>query len=84
MLFDNKSVEKSPYLCGVLQSVAVILSLVFAYKEGGLYWDLRYVPLVLAFLYGGPIAGSMVLFTYLATRTFMGGDLWLGYASGFL
>ncbi|MGV2940135.1 ATP-binding protein [Mesobacillus sp. LC4] len=84
VLFDNKSVGKSPYLCGVLQSVAVILSLVFAYKEGGLYWDLRYVPLVLAFLYGGPIAGIMVLFTYLATRTFMGGDLWLGYASGFL
>lgn len=84
VLFDNKSVGKSPYLCGILQSLALFLSLVFSYELGGLYWDLRYVPLVVAFLYGGPIAGGMVLFTYLATRTFMGGDLLLGYASGFL
>ncbi|ESU32398.1 hypothetical protein G3A_11820 [Bacillus sp. 17376] len=84
VLFDNKRVGKSPYLCGVLQSIAVFLSLAFSFEEGGLYWDLRYVPMVLAFLYGGRIAGVMVLFTYLATRTFMGGDLLLGYASGFL
>jgi two-component system, sporulation sensor kinase B len=84
VLFDNKSVGKSPYLCGILQSLALFLSLAFSYELGGLYWDLRYVPLVVAFLYGGPIAGGMVLFTYLATRTFMGGDILLGYASGFL
>jgi two-component system, sporulation sensor kinase B len=84
VLFDNKSVGKSPYLCGGLQSIAVFLSLMFSFEEGGLYWDLRYVPMVLAFLYGGPIAGVMVLVSYLATRTFMGGDLLLGYASGFL
>ncbi|WP_226677766.1 ATP-binding protein [Mesobacillus jeotgali] len=84
VLFDNKRVGKSPYLCGVLQSVAVFLSLAFSFEDGGLYWDLRYVPMVVAFLYGGPIAGTMVLVTYLATRTFMGGDLLLGYVSGFL
>jgi two-component system, sporulation sensor kinase B len=84
VLFDNKRVGKPPYLCGGLQSLAVILSLAFSFEEGGLYWDLRYVPMVLAFLYGGPIAGSMVLASYLATRTFMGGDLLLGYASGFM
>lgn len=84
LLFDNKRVGKSPYLCGILQSISLILSLAFSFEEGGLYWDLRYVPLVLAFLYGGPISGGMVLFAYLATRTLMGGDLLLGYASGFL
>ncbi|MBT2640757.1 ATP-binding protein [Bacillus sp. ISL-41] len=84
VLFDNKSIGKSPYLCGVLQSAAVFLSLAFSYEEGGLFWDLRYVPMVLAFLYGGPIAGAMVWVTYLGTRTIMGGDLLLGYASGFL
>ncbi|CAM4042585.1 ATP-binding protein [Mesobacillus thioparans] len=84
VLFDNKSVGKSPYLCGILQSLALFLSLVFSYELGGLYWDLRYVPMVVAFLYGGPIAGGMVLLTYLATRTFMGGDILLGYSSGFL
>ena len=55
ILFDNKRVGKSPYLCGVLQSAAVFLSLAFSYEEGSLFWDLRYVPMVLAFLYGGPI-----------------------------
>ncbi|RSD24030.1 ATP-binding protein [Mesobacillus subterraneus] len=84
LFFENKNIRKSPYLCGVFQSISVFLSLVFSYEEGGLFWDLRYVPLVLAFLYGGPIAGGMVLVSYLATRSFMGGDLLLGYASGFL
>ncbi|WLR54115.1 ATP-binding protein [Mesobacillus subterraneus] len=84
VLFDNKRVGNSPYLCGVLQSIAVFLSLAFSFEDGGLFWDLRYVPMVLAFLYGGPIAGIMVLVSYLTTRTFMGGDLLLGYVSGFL
>ncbi len=84
VLFDNKEIGKSPYLCGTLQSLAVFLSLAFSFKEVGLYWDLRYVPMVLAFLYGGPIAGGMVLISYLVTRSFMGGDLLLGYASGLL
>lgn len=83
ILSENKKLGQSPYLCGILQSVSVFLCLVFSYEEGGLYWDLRYVPLVLGFLYGGPVAGGMVLATYLITRTFLGGEILLGYASGF-
>ncbi|MGA9227844.1 MAG: ATP-binding protein [Mesobacillus sp.] len=83
IISDSKKLGQSPYLCGILQSVSVFLCLVFSYEEGGLYWDLRYVPLVLGFLYGGPFAGGMVLVTYLITRTFLGGDILLGYASGF-
>lgn len=84
VFFDNKHTGKSPLMSGVLQSISVFLCLVFSYEEGGLYWDLRYVPLVLSFLYGGPLAGGMVLVTYLLTRTFIGEGLLLGYASGFL
>jgi two-component system, sporulation sensor kinase B len=84
VFFENKSMGKSPFLCGVLQSISVFLCLVFSYEEGGLFWDLRYVPLVLSFLYGGPIAGVMVLATYMLTRTYMGEGLLLGYASGLL
>lgn len=84
VFFDNRNTGKSPLLCGVLQSISVFLCLVFSYEEGGLFWDLRYVPLVLSFLYGGPLAGGMVLVTYLLTRTFIGEGLLLGYASGFL
>lgn len=84
ILFDHKKMGQSPYLIGILQSISVFLCLVFSYEEGGLFWDLRYVPLVLGFLYGGPISGGMVLAAYLITRTFLGGDLLLGYVSGFL
>lgn len=84
VFFDNKNMGKSPYLCGILQSISVFLCLVFSYEEGGLYWDLRYVPLVLSFLYGGPIAGGMVLITYMLTRTLIGEGILLGYASGLL
>ncbi|MEH7884784.1 ATP-binding protein [Bacillus sp. JJ1609] len=83
ILSDNKNPGQSPYLYGILQSISIFLCLVFSYEEGGLYWDLRYVPLVLGFLYGGHFAGGMVLVTFLITRTFLGGDLLLGYASGF-
>ena len=84
IFFENKRIGQSPYVSGLLQGFSVFLCLVFSFENGGLYWDLRYVPLVLGFLYGGPVAGSIVLASYLATRTFMGGDLLLGYVSGIL
>ena len=84
IFFENKRFGQSPYVCGLLQGLSVFLCLVFSFESSGLYWDLRYVPLVLGFLYGGPIAGSMVLVSYLLTRTFMGGDILMGIASGFL
>jgi two-component system, sporulation sensor kinase B len=46
----------------------------FYYANYGFNWDLRYVPLIIAFLYGGPIAGGMVLSTIFAARLLMGGD----------
>lgn len=67
----------------MLQGLSVFLCLFFSFESYGLYWDLRYVPLVLAFLYGGPLAGGIVLIAYMAARTFIGGDaLLFGYISG--
>ncbi|MFE7062234.1 ATP-binding protein [Sutcliffiella sp. NPDC057660] len=82
---ENKRVSGSPYFIGVLQGASASLCLLFAYYDYGLYWDLRYIPLVLAVLYGGPKAGFIVLVAILGTRTYMGGDaLLFGYISALL
>ncbi|WP_223702651.1 ATP-binding protein [Sutcliffiella deserti] len=82
---DNKRFGKSPYFIGLLQGVSASLCLLFAFYDYGLYWDLRYIPLVLAILYGGPKAGLIVLAAILGTRTYLGGDaLIFGYFSATL
>ncbi len=85
VLFENRKLRKSPILIGVLHGSATILCMIFAYESYGVYWDLGYVPLVLAALYGGPIAGGIVFIAIFVTRTLMGGDvLLLGYLSAVL
>ncbi len=82
VLFQKRRIDQSPYCYGLLHGVAALLCLVFAHYDYGLYWDFRYVPLVLACLYGGPISGGIVLGFILLTRTFLGGDaLLFGYIS---
>lgn len=85
VFFENKRYGNSPYLIGFLHGIALFLCLIFSFYSFGLYWDLRYVPLVLASLYGGPLSGGIVFLFYLVTRTILGGDaLIFGYISGFL
>ncbi|WP_413302998.1 ATP-binding protein [Bacillus sp. 1P10SD] len=72
-LMDNNRKFKSPYLCGFLQSIAAITCMLFSYANYGFHWDLRYVPLVLAILYGGPVAGGIVLSSIIGTRLILGG-----------
>src|SRR4051794_4396521 len=74
ILIENKRKINSPILCGVLQSIAVLTCMTFSYSNYGFNWDLRYVPLILAFLYAGPVAGGMVLTTLLGARVILGGD----------
>ncbi|MBT2758033.1 ATP-binding protein [Mesobacillus foraminis] len=73
--FENKKYASFPYLCGILQSISVTLCIVFSYFHNGFYWDLRYVPLILAFLYGGRRAGILVLISLLIVRTSIGGEV---------
>jgi two-component system, sporulation sensor kinase B len=81
-LFESRKVGKSPYFLGILYGASASLCMYFAYFDSGLYWDLRYVPLVLSIFYGGPISGIITLTALLATRTVMGGEtLYLGYIS---
>ena len=74
VLSDNKRKYNSPFLSGLLNSTAVVACMTFSHINYGFHWDLRYVPLILSFLYGGPVAGSMVLATLIGARVLMGGD----------
>ncbi|MEI5908959.1 ATP-binding protein [Bacillus spongiae] len=82
VFFEKKSIRETPYLHGFMQGIAAFLCMIFPYYHYGLYWDLRYVPLVFAFLYGGPVAGGIVFSSILLARTVNGGDaLIFGYIS---
>ncbi|WP_028608709.1 sensor histidine kinase [Paenibacillus harenae] len=73
---------ESPYTVGLLHGISSSLCLIFSYYALDLYWDLRYVPLVISTVYGGPIAGFINYLMILATRTYLGGDaLWFGFIS---
>jgi two-component system, sporulation sensor kinase B len=82
ILFENRKIFSTPYLYGLLHGVAAIACMIFSYKCLGHNWDLRYIPLILSTLYGGPIAGGIVLSMIIFIRLFMGIDqLLLGIGS---
>ncbi|AZB41615.1 two-component sensor histidine kinase [Bacillus sp. FJAT-42376] len=67
-------IGRPSYLIGAVYGITATICMVFAYKIFGLYWDLRYVPLLLAVLYGGVRGGMTALGIILVTRFFLGGD----------
>jgi two-component system, sporulation sensor kinase B len=80
--FENRRIGQSPYFIGMMYGLSAILCLTVSFYSYGLYWDLRYVPLVLSFLYGGPIAGGITFLSIVGARTFMAADsLLFGYIS---
>ncbi|MCF6139218.1 ATP-binding protein [Pseudalkalibacillus berkeleyi] len=82
VLFEKSKDKQYPYIYGILHGAAACLCMVFAYFSYDLFWDFRYVPLVLASLYGGPISGAIVFVVIIITRTVLGGDaLLFGYIS---
>lgn len=61
----------------LFMSGAVLLCLVFSINIGSIQWDLRYIPILLAFLYGGKRAGWGVAAIAVVGRIGQGGDLFL-------
>ncbi|MDR7238317.1 ATP-binding protein [Neobacillus drentensis] len=74
ILNENNRKMNSPFLRGMLASIAALTCMFFSYSNYGFNWDLRYVLLILAFLYDGPVGGGMVLTTLLGARVLMGGE----------
>jgi two-component system sporulation sensor kinase B len=74
--------DPSPIVMGLLYGTASSLCLLFSYYDLDLYWDLRYVPLVISSIYWGPLAGIINYIIILLMRTYLGGDaLIFGYIS---
>ncbi|WP_100371725.1 ATP-binding protein [Bacillus sp. FJAT-45037] len=61
-------------LLGSFYALAAVLCMVFSFQTDGLHWDLRYVVIISAFLYGGRKIGWMVFGVVMITRTLFGGD----------
>ncbi|WP_316570061.1 ATP-binding protein [Neobacillus sp. YIM B06451] len=74
LLPENRRLENNSLIFGIFQGGAAFLCVVFSYQFEGFHWDLRFVPFVLALLYGGPGAGLIVFSVILITRTFIGGE----------
>jgi two-component system, sporulation sensor kinase B len=74
VLMDGKRKINSPFVIGLLHSTAALACMLFSYAKYDFSWDLRYVPLVISFLYGGPVAGGMVFATILSGRILIGGN----------
>ncbi|GIN84737.1 sporulation kinase [Heyndrickxia sporothermodurans] len=74
IFLENRKVGQSPFLLGIINGLCALLTMSFSISSLGLFWDLRYIPLVISFFYHGPIAGSIVLSTIFIQRIVMGGD----------
>ncbi|MFS0862525.1 ATP-binding protein [Fredinandcohnia sp. 179-A 10B2 NHS] len=74
VLFENKRQIFNSLSYGISSGLVALFCMIFPYYSFGLNWDLRYVPLVLSFLYGGPLAGGIVIAVICIVRTIMGGE----------
>ncbi|MBL0385296.1 hypothetical protein JJB07_01440 [Tumebacillus sp. ITR2] len=68
-------VKPNSWLIALLLSIALIKCMTFpVHMQAGMQFDLRWVPVVLAFWYGGPKIGGIVVAVLLAYRGYLGGD----------
>ncbi|ARK28953.1 ATP-binding protein [Halalkalibacter krulwichiae] len=70
-LINIKSEKRLKEVFTLLLGVAAVFCIVFAFEERGLYWDLRNVVLLLAFLYVGPKAGWTLCGIIVTSRMFI-------------
>ncbi len=71
-LSDHRHMKHAPLLMGGVLGVSSVLCITFAYIWYGLYWDLRYVPLILSVLYFGPKAGLLNITVMVLVRIYVG------------
>ena len=53
IIYERHGYKDKIYLFGMFQAVAGFFCMAFPYPAYGLFWDLRYIPLTIAFLYCG-------------------------------
>lgn len=56
---------------GAVQSVTAAATIIFSFVLDDVYWNMHCIPLIIAFLYGGAFAGTMVLAASISTYLIM-------------
>ncbi len=51
VFLENRKAGQSPYILGIVNSLCAILTMSFSISAFSLYWDLRYIPLVISIFY---------------------------------
>ena len=74
IIYENHGYKDKIYLFGSFQAVAGFFCMAFPYPAYGLFWDLRYIPLTIAFLYCGFRWGLLTFLAILLARLLLGGD----------
>lgn len=74
IIYENHGYKEKIYLFGMFQALAGFLCMAFPYPAYGLFWDLRYIPLTIAFLYCGFQWGILTFLGILLARFILGGD----------
>lgn len=74
IIYENHGYKDKIYLFGMFQAVAGFFCMAFPYPAYGLFWDLRYIPLTIAFLYCGFRWGLITFLAILVARFILGGD----------
>jgi two-component system, sporulation sensor kinase B len=74
IIYENHAYKEKIYLFGMIQAVAGFFCMAFPYPAYGLFWDLRYIPLTIAFLYCGYRWGLLTFLAILVARLILGGD----------
>ncbi|MFC5701492.1 ATP-binding protein [Cohnella faecalis] len=69
---DRLKYGHAPILFGLIQGGAAVCSVVFSMEADEAYWNLHIVPLVISFLYAGPLAGCIVFVCAFAAQLSMG------------
>ncbi|MFD0673318.1 ATP-binding protein [Cohnella sp. GCM10027633] len=72
LIYDKSAIGGSPYFVGTLNGIAAVLCVIYPYMTYGMHWDLRFLPFIVACLYGGPYAGGLVWAAIAGARAVQG------------
>jgi two-component system sporulation sensor kinase B len=74
--FDSRMTARHQALIGVISGISAMVCMTFpVHLDSSFIWDFRWIPLMLAMLYGGYLAGGIALLLSLLYRHFIGGDV---------
>lgn len=75
MIYEGQPKKRNQLVLIGFMSISSILCVSYPFHDNGLLWDLRFVPIVIAFMYGTRTSGLVVSAIVLLVRVYQGGDM---------